>query len=225
MDEISGIQTASDTDSGPNSIPSYHNHGIFKGRSSFDARNVMTINSTYDLPFGAGSTGIGKRLVAGWQVGGIITLSSGFTSTVGTVSRFSTLGWGNESPDLAPGFSNNPTSGTSAGCAGVAAGTPLGTTEMYMDPCAFTPPPNRTIGNLGRNTVIAPGRAVVDFTLSKVFAITEGSDLQFRMEGFNFFNRVNLGFPGRDITTSTFGKIDRTQTSARQIQLGLRYTF
>ena len=50
-------------------------------------------------------------------------------------------------------------------------------------------------GNLGRNTVALPGLATVDFTLAKNFQITEGSELQFRFEGYNFFNRVNFRLP------------------------------
>jgi hypothetical protein len=253
LDEISGIQTASDTDSGPNSIPSYPRHDIYKGRSSFDATNVFTLNSSYELPIGegkaiGGSVGrLGNAIIGGWQVSGIMTLASGFTSTIASAARFATLGHGNESPDLAPGASNNPTSGTAAGCAMFpgTAGEKLGTPELYYDPCAFLPPPERTIGNLGRNTIIMPGRALVDLSLAKNFGITETTKVEFRADAFNIFNHTNLGGPDRNVFTfsnsgnafnglngssgflpaGTPGEINSIQGTARQIQLGLKLTF
>ena len=247
LDEISGVQTASDTNSGPNSIPNYHQHGIYKARSSFDATNVLTFNSTYELPIGTGKaigggmSGIADHIIGGWQVGGIVTLASGFPSTISNSVRFTTLGNGNESPDLKAGFSNNPTSGTTAGCTlqlsatlskTYAAGTKLGTPELYFDPCAFQPAPNRTFGNLGRNTIEMPGRAVVDFTLSKSYRFSESKTLEFGMDAFNFFNRVNLSGPERNIfsatgflASSTVGEINDTTGSARQIQLRLKLKF
>src|SRR3990172_11891671 len=88
IDDISGVQTASDTNSGINQVPNYFVKYVYRGLSSFDARNVFTFNSTYELPvgpgkmFGGGMTGIGKQILGGWQLGGIITLSSGFPSTI-----------------------------------------------------------------------------------------------------------------------------------------------
>src|SRR5262249_51032472 len=134
--------------------------------------------SSYELPIGTGkmfgsSMGkVGNAIAGGWQVSGIMTLASGFTSTIASATRFGNLGHGNESPDLAPGASNNPVSGTSAGCAMFpdVAGEKLGTADLYYDPCAFLPAPERTIGNLGHNTIVMPGRALVDLSLSKNFA-------------------------------------------------------
>jgi len=63
---------------------------------------------------------------------------------------------------LLTGFSNNPVKGVSKGCAGVPAGTKLGTLDLYFDPCAFALPDAGFYGNLGRNTVIGPGLANFD---------------------------------------------------------------
>ena len=143
-------------------------------------------------------------------------------------------------PDLKAGFSNNPTEGTSAGCtltiAGgtrtIAAGTPLGTPDLYFDPCAFTPAPTQqTLGNLGRNTLILPGRATVDFTLSKNYAVTEAMKVQFRLEAYNIFNHTNFGIPvvnsfdASNRANAETGRITTTSTTSRQIQLGLKLTF
>jgi hypothetical protein len=86
-------------------------------------------------------------------------------------------------------------------------------------------------GNLGRNTLTAPGLATFDFSVFKRFALTEASGLQFRAEFFNLFNRPNFGSP--DVTPwdssarpdPLAAEISSTRTSARQIQFGVRYTF
>jgi hypothetical protein len=54
--------------------------------------------------------------------------------------------------------------------------------------------------------------------------ISESANLQFRAEFFNILNRVNFAPPldHNSITDPAFGLIDRTQTSSRQIQFGLK---
>jgi hypothetical protein len=249
IDQISGVQTASDTNSGSNTVPSYHRKDLFKGRSSFDSRHVFSFNSTYELPigpgkmFGSGLTGPGKWILASWQFGGIVSLVAGFPETVSIGSRFGSVGHGDEYAELAPGASNNPVSGTSAGCTlfrgptdpridrVIAPGTPLGTPDLYFDPCAFAFPPALTLGNLGRNTVTMPGRAVVDFNVSKSFDVTEAAKLQFRFEVFNLFNRPNFGTPSRQMFNSsgrpsaTAGQNTSTVGTARQLQFALKLTF
>ena len=126
--------------------------------------------------------------------------------------------------------------GVSKGCPGVAAGTPLGTPDLYFDPCAFALPEAGFYGNLGRNTVIGPGLANFDFAVVKNTALTETKSLQFRAEAFNVFNRANFNRPGpltesirlfdasgaRVVSNAT---IRSTLTDSRQIQLGLKFNF
>jgi hypothetical protein len=223
IDEISGSATASDTEAGPSQVPNYHHKEISKGLSSFDARHVFTVNFAYELPvgpgktLGSGLTGAGKWLLGGWQLGGIVTMSTGFPASVSISNRFASLGHNAEVPDLAPGASNNP----------IRPGNP----DQYFDPTAFLFPPARTLGNLGRNTLIMPGRATVDFSLTKKMDLTEAANLQFRLEAFNLFNRPNFGTPSRNVFDNqanpdpTAGRITSTRGTARQIQLGLKLTF
>jgi hypothetical protein len=125
------------------------------------------------------------------------------------------------------------TSGTTAGCAGVAAGQKLGTADLYLDPCAFSAPTSRQLGNLGRNVVTAPGIFKLDFGLTKDTNITEKTKLQFRAEGFNVLNRANLGKPASNLFTGaavparvgSTGQITNTVGSARQIQMSLKLLF
>ncbi|MBI3940677.1 MAG: TonB-dependent receptor [Acidobacteria bacterium] len=211
-----------------------------KGLSNFDVRNNAVINFNYDLPFGKNLSGVSQQVLEGWGIGAIATLSAGVPLTVeNSGNRSRNLASGADfadRPNLAPGASNNPTRGTSAGCfgpSGIPVGARLGTPDLWFDPCAFVPQPLGTFGNLGRNTVIGPGIATFDFLLSKRFRIREGEELSFRAEFFNLFNHVNLSPPL--ITTrrifdnagglSGRGNITSTTTTSRQIQFGLKLTF
>ena len=249
LDQISGIQTASDTNTGSNTLPSYDRKDIYKGRSSFDAQHVFSFNSTYELPIGPGKMfgstmpAVGNYILGGWQLGGIVSLVSGFPATISIGDRFGGIGHGNEFAELNPGFSGDPTRGTSEGCTlfrgptdtridrVIAPGTPVGTPDLWFDPCAFGFPAARTLGNLGRNTVSMPGRATVDINVSKSFEVTEAAKLQFRFEAFNLLNRANFGTPTRQVFNSSgrpgasAGLITSTVGTARQLQFALKLTF
>ncbi len=126
--------------------------------------------------------------------------------------------------------------GVSKGCLGVAAGTKLGTPDLYFDPCAFGLPDPGFYGNLGRNTVIGPGLANFDFSLVKNISFRETKSVQFRAEAFNLANHANFNRPGalqegvrlfnasaaRVVSAAT---IRSTLTDSRQIQFGLKLTF
>jgi hypothetical protein len=120
-----------------------------------------------------------------------------------------------------------------AGCGGgiIPAGQKLHTPNLWFDPCAFVLPASGTFGNLGRNTIIGPGLATMDFSLIKSTKLTERIGLQFRTEGFNIFNHPNFRIPqssavfaGNTYSPSA-GVIQNTATSSRQIQFGLKLTF
>lgn len=215
-----------------------------KGLSNFNVRHGSTINFNYELPFGKALTGAARQIVAGWEIGSIITLASGVPLTVeNSGNRSQNLAGGadfSDRPNLRVGFSNNPTKGVSQGCrfangTGIEAGTPLRTPELWFDPCAFVPQELGTFGNLGRNTVIGPGLSTVDFLINKHFRISEGRELQFRSEFFNVLNHVNLAPPatntrrifdaGVNAQLISRGTITRTTTPSRQIQFGLKYIF
>ena len=204
-----------------------------RGLSALDIRHSLTFNFVAELP-GANLTGVARHLLGGWRLNALTRLRSGPPFSAQSGFDQQNTGEGAEYPDLAPGASSNPTSGTTAGCAGVDSGRELGTPNLYFDPCAFAVQPEGFLGNLGRNTMFAPGVATVDFSLAKTFpvsAITEDARIEFRGEFFNLFNRPNFGLPIDDVFTrrgrveSDAGTIDETNTSARQIQFALRLTF
>ena len=145
-------------------------------------------------------------------------------------------------PICAPGFSNSPASGTSAGCTNsdgsvaVAPGTKLGTPNLFFDPCAFSLEDPGTYGNLGRDTVIGPKLINVDLSLEKSFKPRESVSVQFRAESFNTLNHPSFGLPANSVFTSSSspsaykyigsaGSITTTTTQGRTIQFGLKVIF
>ena len=73
-------------------------------------------------------------------------------------------------------------------------------------------------------------------SLLKSVRFSRGTDLQFRLEVFNLFNRPNFGLPsgavfsagavaGTGVVNPTYGRIISTRTTSRQIQLAARLLF
>lgn len=187
--------------------------------SGFDVRHVLSFNYTYDLPLGrSGLTGPAGKLIQGWQINGIGTISSGFPFTV-TTSFFNPFYPGSNTrsrPNLKPGASNNPV---------------LGQPDRYFDPTVFSLPTRGFPANLGRNTVIGPGLANFDFSLVKITHLDESRTVQFRLEFFNLFNRPNFNVPLRAVLDTvgnligSAGQVKETVTTSRQIQLGAKFVF
>lgn len=234
LDDHSGI-SASDSVRSPQDIMNPWDIHEDYGLSDFDVRNAFLGNVVYPVPFRVESRVLGT-FVNGWTLDGIATFEGGMpftgilvTSTPG-VARDGALN-NAERPNLKPGASNNPTSGVSAGCAGFAAGTRVGTPQHWYDPCAFSVPALGTYGDLGRNTIIGPGLGDIDMALEKVFKVTEAVNATFRFEMFNVLNHANFGLPSTNAVNAngtavgSAGLITYTLNPSRQLQFALRFSF
>ena len=211
----------------------YFDQHMNRGPSLQDIRNSFVSNFSYDLPR-TSFTGAAGQILNGWQINGILSLIDGHPLMIedaGRSDQEDLMGFtDNLRPNLIPGGNNNPTSGVVGGCDLGRAGTPLSTPEAWYDPCAFALSELGYYGNVGANTLTTPGLASFDFSVLKDFNVTENSRIQFRAEYFNFLNRPNFDSP----TTNVFdggvpnplaGQISQTNTSAREIQFGLRFIF
>ena len=210
-----------------------------RGLSSFDIRHRLSLNYFYDLPVGSGKrwlpSGWLAQIAGGWRVSGILSVRSGrpFDPDYG----IPTPGFlfTSQRPNMAPGFSKIPTSGTTAGCEGVRAGQEVGGANLYFDPCAFSVPQPGTLGSVGRTIITGPRTVNMDFSLQKNFALDSKRNLQFRTEFFNLANHPNFQQPslqGSNIFRSaegrvspSAGKLTDTATTPRQIQFALRLSF
>jgi hypothetical protein len=226
---------------------------IDKGLSDFDTTQNFRFNAIYRLPTLASGNGLVKGVLNGWQASGILSLQSGYPLTPGLQTNRSLSGTNiastttsaqEDRPDLVVGRNNsNITSGTTAGCLGVAPGQKLGTPNLYYDPCAFTIPASGFLGTAGRGILRGPGLANLDFSLVKDTAIKhlgESGKLEFRAEAFNILNRPNFLIPSRLVFAgnptslgptvqaplSTAGVINSTGgATSRQIQFALKLIF
>jgi hypothetical protein len=251
LDDSSGpFQT--DTVSQPANTMNPYNPAQDYAPSSFDVRNVIVVNYTYELPFGRKGmfaknvpTAVDK-VIGGWILNGIDSFTTGHPFTITEGSNISNSGENGtgiaDRPNLTPGFSNNPIHGTSAGCAGVTGGK-LGGPNLYFDPCAFSLQPAGYFGNLGRNTLFGPHYADFDLSLIKTTPITERVSFEFRGEFFNIFNHTNFQVPSNAGTTAgatsggdfafgstgarvgNAGKIFATVGTSRQIQFAGKIVF
>ena len=167
--------------------------------------------------------GVGNALLGGWAVNSavnsIVTFSSGTAVTVRAgfdIDRNEQRSSGR--PNLVPGRSNN-----------TVLGRPDKSSDPYWDVSAFELQEEGFFGNLGRNTLIGPGLANVDFSFFKTTSLTEHLSLQFRFETFNLFNRDNFQAPelpglrdrrGRELPNAA--TLSDLQTNPRELQFGLR---
>jgi hypothetical protein len=98
----------------------------------------------------------------------------------------------------------------------------------------LTPPAFGTLGNAGTGFFRATPYYNVDFSVAKIWKFKERYSAQFRVEFFNFFNRVDFVAPGTNPTKSAFGTSISTPDAAnpvlgsggpRHIQFGLKLAF
>ncbi|OGS04385.1 MAG: hypothetical protein A3G41_06970 [Elusimicrobia bacterium RIFCSPLOWO2_12_FULL_59_9] len=194
---------------------------IDKGLCYFHAKHMFKANGLVHLPFR------GNRVVEGWKLASIVTASTGVPFTVSTGFDLSGLGAGVR-PDYVQGCKVH-----------------VGTVNQWYNPECFTVYPPGTLGNTGRDTIIGPGLAQVDFTVMKDTTIRESLGMQFRAEFFNLFNRSQFGLPVASLFTAgavgactasgagcarrraDAGQITRLagNTAGRQIQFGLKFVF
>jgi len=204
-----------------------HDFASEKGLSTLNVTHNFISSYSYDLPFGAGRAygshwgGLRNRIAGGWTINGTFTIRSGLPVDIQETPLQSGCRANQcpERPDVRPGGSNNPV---------LSNWTP----NQYFDPSNFMVQPAGFYGNVGRNTLIAPGIFNWNSSVVKNFSLGEKAGLSFRAEFFNFLNHPNFGVPAVNVfrdaagdLSSNVGRITTTNTTMREIQLGLKLTF
>ena len=231
------------------------------GACDFDIRQVLSGTLMWDLPSMKNSGALLSTLTGGWELGTIVTATTGapFTVTVGDGNDPLGTGFnGDFSMDFAgltPGCSpihgglnylnvncfTPPTAPASLAAATTA--NPYGCAPTSFPAYTGSAPPSgmqvcsNVLGNTRRNQFYGPGQTTVDFSIFKntrIPAISETFNVQFRAEFFNILNHTNFLSPG---FLNTFGQnnsvfdfdgstlptaLNQTATTSRQIQLGLK---
>ena len=185
------------------------------GPTYFDAKHMFTAVYTYELPIGKGKT-IGADwnrvvdgLLGGWQLGGLVTLRSGFPLTIQATDRSGTTSRGARADRVGNGEGPHQV--------GLFPNT-------WLDRSAFKEPVAGTLGNSGIGVVRGPGWKSTDLTISKFFKITESKKLELRGETFNLTNTPQFNSPNRSASSANFGELGGAQ-GERQIQVALKLYF
>jgi Carboxypeptidase regulatory-like domain len=194
-----------------------------KGPVAFDIRQRAVISYSYELPFGRGRHFLahGKladKVAGGWQINGITSFQTGPPFTLATPGDNASIGSSAQRPNLV----GDPYAGIDTSASYHRRGVDQGT--YYFNRAAFALPPQFTLGNLGKNTLFAPGTQNWDFSVFKNTGITEKLNSQLHAEFYNVFNHPNFGVPNRTINQPTTGVIT-SASSPRIIQLGLKLIF
>ncbi len=202
-----------------------------KAVGTLDVPHVFVLSSGYELPFGKGkawlnSKGWANALFGGWQLNGIFTRRSGFTTDI----RSSRVAANNQlfatinMPDRVSGQSIFlPNRGV----------------DGWFNPAAFTEPnrvnatngvPLTLFGNAQRRVGRGPRATNLDFSMFKNFVFAERFKIQFRAEAFNFSNTPSFSLPGATNSALTignpnFGRLTSSSATGRQIQMGLKLSF
>lgn len=222
------------------------------GACDFDVRHVLSASFIWNLPGPKSSGGPLSYALGGWQLGTIISATSGtpFTPTIGA----------GDDP-LGTGFNGDFSMDYASlvkGCNPIHGGNNylnLNCFALPTAPASFASQCNgfsgipqlpsggpvycsNLLGNAGRNRLYGPGLATVDFSIFKNFRvprISEAFNIQFRAEAFNILNHTNFSAPNfiSDGNNNSIFNADGTQggnagvlastsTPSRQIQLGLK---
>lgn len=207
-----------------------------RGPCDFDLRQNFVLNYLWDIP--GPKSGAASWVAGGWEVGGIITVSTGVPFT--TILGGDPLGQNSSDPidfvDRLPNcnpYTGNPNAYLNLSCFSV----PLKPAGLNINCTPFPSGPANScmnlFGDVGRNELVGPGLTEFDFSIFKnnhIPKISEAFNLQLRFEFFNIFNHPNFQAPidnevlftGAGGLVNGAGAIDSLTTSARQIQLGAK---
>jgi TonB dependent receptor len=183
---------------------------------------MATISWAYDLPWGHGqrwlNSGWVSYVLGGWSIGGVLSWNGGvpFGVTCSCDSLNGNSPLGNRVNIVGNPNLSNPTP------------------SLWFNTAAFAAPPFGTIGNYG-GTLLGPSNTRLDFTLRKMFSLTEHVKFTLLGEFFNFTNTPQFGPPDSNLGDPTFGQTNGPGPGlgantlgpygARQIQLGGRIDF
>ena len=220
------------------------------GLCDFNVTRNFVANLIWDVPSPKSNSWAVSHLAGGWELGGILTASTGtpFTLTMGDpmgINNGDSLGFPDRVAGCNPILSNYRSTLQYLNTACFIPPTvPTASVASLPYPCAaFTgaaaPAPSgqtycaNVFGDNGRNSLIGPGLFDLDFSVFKnnyIRRISESFNVQFRAEMFNVLNHANYQQPlccsaifNQDGSpASGAGQLSATATDNREIQLSLK---
>jgi len=228
-DDTSSAPVTGDTYVNSVAVPLLLSKQYRVGACDFDVRHTLVGNFIWDVP--GPKSGLTSYVAGGWELGAIVTATSGspFTPTIGGGADPLGTGFNGDFsmdiasivPDCSPirggvNYLNvNCFTLPSAPAAFAATNCPVNNsaaqTGFYNAPASVVLPSGNVacqnlVGNLRRNSLYGPALATVDFSAFKNFTFRERLKLQFRAEFFNILNHPNFAAPNflNDANNSIF---------------------
>jgi hypothetical protein len=195
------------------------NVAFARGYSRFHTPHRFSFNGSYLLPFFEDRRDLLGYALGGWQVSGVVRLTSGTPFTViqtGVDLDFDGFAEGRPvllDPSILGRTINNPATSTTL--------LPISAFRPYAVGDSLS-------SVVGRNAFFGDGLQTVDFGLYKNFALRGTQSFSVRFEVFNLFNAVQYAFPALSISTpGTFGTITANNGLyiPRTMQLAFRFRY
>jgi hypothetical protein len=190
----------------------------------------------YEPQFFRNVTGPAGKILHGWGFNGIFQTQSGFPTNIFSGSRFgindiSLTGNGANfirpivvgdisklvfAPLGSPSASNIPTP--------AARGINTTATQRNTNTSGYplVQPLLGNVGNLGRNAIRLNGLTNFDWVILKNTQVNENLNVQFRSEFYNVFHNTSFAQFDNNLSSTSFGTYQGTDTTPRQIQFALK---
>lgn len=216
---------------GSSQVPQdFFNYNVEKSLSAFDRTHRLAVNYLYEIPTPGfiKRNGFANSLLGGFQISGITQFQSGqpFTILTGVDSNGNGTA-GSDRPNYNPNgiFVRDPVTGNlrtfTSPLVGGAFVVPLGTNGLPLANSLGN-------GNLGKNTLRAPGFWNTDLSVLKRFLLPWGGETKhqfmIRADFLNAFNQDNYGRPVNNMNSVDFGK-NLNNWGNRSITLSGKYAF
>ena len=181
------------------------------GPSGFDRTHNAAVNFIYDIPFLRNSSNrFLKSTIGGWEISGIVTITSGLPINPQLTGGQSGNGLPNglNRPDLVSGVSYPRTA------------------AQWFSTNSFAPPTIGAWGDTGHNSLRGPGRDNWNLSLFKSFVLSEsrGSRFELRAESFNTWNHTQFNQVSNALGSNNFGQVT-TAFDPRVFQFGAKLYF
>ena len=227
-----------------------------RGPSDFDRTHRFVLSYVWGMPkpLFAGQSRLGRLAFWNWQSSAVLTTMSGLPIDIEDTGAGSFYGLANGANPLA-----RPSRLAGMTCKNATQDVPAG---YFFNPTVFARPLVQTgdvipssggtatasaagtdIGDVGRNCLRGPRQVNLDFSLAKLFPVSETQTFEFRAEFFNLFNHPNFANPisnlnallasagridpttGQVLNAGNFGRIISTSSNPRIIQFSLKFDF
>jgi hypothetical protein len=197
------------------------------GPSDFQATHIVNAGFVWNTPMIKSGSRVVQGIVNGWRLGGIFNARTGNPVNVFLAGDLSLTDERPQRPNLVPGINPNMPHGRSR-AAEVAS---------WFNTNAFVNPQLGTFGNVSRNSIYGPAFIVTNGSAGRFFQLTQGKDLEFKVDALNLFNEPNFANPNSQLASATsaqgnYGTIRSTVgtngvvgTNGRRLQLSLLLHF